>query len=157
MKEIQLTQGKIAIIDDEDYEFLSQWKWCYYKTGYAIRSAYNKETKRRYSILMHRVIMHTPDGMDTDHINHNTLDNRKSNLRICTHSQNQMNKHKQSNNTSGHTGVSWHKRNHQWQAQIKLNGKYISLGFHDDIDEAIDAYDMKARELFGEFAEVIGE
>jgi hypothetical protein len=154
MKEIKLTKGKFALVDDEDYEYLSQWKW-YCSHGYAVRDGWI-EGKRKH-ICMHRLIANTPEDMETDHINRNRLDNRHCNLRNCTSHQNSMNRKIYCNNKSGYKGVYWSKAMHEWVAQICFNRKNIYLGSFDDIDEAIDIYDMKARELFGEFAEVIGE
>lgn len=107
MKKIKLTQGKYAIVDDEDFEWLNQWKWCYCK--YVIRDIIlNKKNKRIY---MHRLIMNTPEKMQTDHINGNKLDNRRNNLRICTQSQNNMNRKISKLNTSGYRGIYWDKDN----------------------------------------------
>jgi hypothetical protein len=149
MKEIPLTQGKVAIVDDEDYEYLNQWKWCVTDTGYAIRQASRPSKK---GIRMHRVIMQTPDGMDTDHINGNKLDNRRCNLRICTRSQNLQNSLAHSNNTSGRKGVSWSTLHQKWVAQIKTNTGYHYLGLFSDIADAVKTYDVAARKYFMEFA-----
>ena len=93
MKTIQLTQGQFALVDDEDYDFLMQWKWQAHKdksTYYATRVEYGKNIKK--GIKMHRVIMNTPRNMETDHKDRNGLNNQKYNLRICTRGQNQTNK-----------------------------------------------------------------
>jgi len=150
MKEIPLTQGKVAIVDDEDFELLSQWKWHYSSAGYATR-AIQANGKKRF-ILMHRLIMNTPVGMETDHINHNGLDNRKSNMRICTLAQNHLNILKNKRNTSGFKGVSWEENRNAWRACIELNGKGTKLGRFKSPQDAARAYDKAARELFGEFA-----
>ena len=95
MKKIELTQGKFALVDDEDFEWLNQWKWYANHLGYTwyvVRSVrYDNEVK---AILMHRSILNAKIGEEIDHINHNGLDNRKKNLRICTRSQNNMNRNK---------------------------------------------------------------
>ena len=148
MKEIELTQGKVAIVDDEDFEYISQWKWCYTinqksRSGYAIR---------RPGILMHRVINKTPPGMQTDHINGNGLDNRKENLRSCTRTQNKANVKMNRNNKSGYKGVSREKKRKTWRAHIRIGGKGRALGRFDILEEAARAYDRAAREKFGEFA-----
>ena len=91
-KKIELSKGKCALVDNEDYERLMQYKWCASKTKigyYSIRKDYTSGKQK--TILMHRIIMDCPKGMIVDHINHNALDNRKENLRICTNSQNLMN------------------------------------------------------------------
>lgn len=121
MKEINLTQGKKAIVDDDMYEYLSQWKWCY-SHGYAIRQS-SRVNGKQHTIWMHRQIMATPKGMETDHIDRNKLNNQYHNLRICTRSQNTMNTGVHVDNTSGFKGVTWHKRKLGWQAQIRVNGK----------------------------------
>jgi flagellar basal body rod protein FlgC len=101
---------------------------------------------------MHRLIMNTPDGMDTDHINSNGLDNRRQNLRICTHAENLANRKKQISNTSGYKGVSWDKSCKKWAANISICGKYKKLGRFTDLVEAARAYDAAAKEVYGEFA-----
>ena len=90
--------------------------------------------------------------MHVDHINGNPLDNRKSNLRICTNAENQRNRGVNKNNTSGYKGVCWAKQNKKWKARIKHNGKLIHLGYYKDKEEAARAYDKKAKELHGEYA-----
>jgi hypothetical protein len=148
MKNISLTQGKFAMVDDEDYEYLNRHKW-YFEKGYAAR----KEGVIRGKITyMHRVIMQTPDGMDTDHINGNKLDNRRENLRVCTHAQNTRNRNYQINNTSGYKGVSFDKSRNKWHVAIKVNGLHINKGRYDTVEEAARAYDEAARYYFGEYA-----
>lgn len=127
MKLIQLTQGKSAIVDDADFEWLNQWKWRY-THGYARRAHY-VDSRRVGDIHMHRLVNNTPDGgFDTDHINRNKLDNRRSNLRTATRSQNNFNTPAPMNNTSGVKGVWWSKQWKRWYAQIRVNGKTHSLG-----------------------------
>ena len=109
MKEIQLTQGKVALVDDEDYEYLNQWKWYAneWKGGklYAVRNVRKNKQYIGYE-SMHRLLSSNKDKkLVTDHINGNTLDNRKSNLRICTISENTKNRQIQKNNKSGFKGV----------------------------------------------------
>jgi hypothetical protein len=161
MKEIKLTQNQVALVDDQDYEYLSQWGWyCnwnrYTQSFYADR---NKRTGlKSQHVRMHRVIMEMILGRKLnskehiDHINHNTLDNTRENLRIATKSQNGANRGKQMNNTSGYKGVYWHKGVGKWIAQIKVDGKIIYLGlFESKIDAAI-VYNQAATEYFGEYA-----
>ena len=152
MKTIELTQGKVTIVDDDDFERLNQWKWRYNTNGYAIRSISRKPGKR--TIRMHREIIGTPDGMETDHINCNKLDNRKENLRFCNRSQNEANRFKYNNNTSGRKGICWNKDRQKWVAQIQVNGKGVYLGRFTDIEDAAKAYEKAATEYFGEFARV---
>jgi hypothetical protein len=147
MKEIQLTQGKITEVDDDDYEYISGWKW-HYSGGYAVRSA--GIWPFQHKVFMHRVIMNTPDGMDTDHKDLNRLNNKKENLRNCTRSENRHNQKISKNNTSGYKGVCWNGRG--WLAQIKSNGKKINLGTWKTKEDAAMAYDEAAKKYFGEFA-----
>ena len=128
MKKIKLNCGKYTLVDDEDFEWLSQWKWHLTgKMGYVVRSAKGK------NIYLHRLVNKTPDGLQTDHINTNPLDNRRKNLRIATSSLNNINKKMQSNNTSGIRGVSWDKFKKKWKARIWFNNKTITLGNCDNI------------------------
>ena len=115
MREIKLTQGKVALVDNEDFEWLNQWRW-YFDNGYAAR--------RSKKILMHRVIMQAKKGQLVDHIDHNTLDNRKQNLRIATRSQNNMNAYIRKDSKSKFKGVSLH-TNGKWQATIR--NQYLGL------------------------------
>ncbi len=148
IRPIPLNDGKIAIIDEADYELVRQYKWhCYDR--YVICSPHGKE---RTTISMHRLIMKPPAGFVVDHINQNKLDNRRSNLRICTQSQNKANCFKSANNKSGIKGVSWNKSTRKWQTSIRNNRKHIFIGQFKDIHEASQAYAKKAREIFGEFA-----
>ena len=145
-KQIPLTQSKFAIVDDEDFEYLNQWKWYVHKNGnnfYAVRGF----PKR---IQMHRVVMNTSDGIEVDHIDGNGLNNTRSNLRNCTHVQNMQNRKKNSDNTSGYKGVDWH--NEKWRAQITINKKIVFLGYFSSIEDAAHAYDTAAKEGHGNFA-----
>lgn len=155
MKQISLTQGKFAQVDDEDYDYLNQWKWCANKKPnenyYAVRRAsiLQGETKE---IRMHRIIMKTPDGMECDHINHNGIDNQKSNLRNCTHGQNMKNRTSAKNASSKYLGVYWYKVNKKWRATISINGKVTHLGTFKTEIEAAKAYNIMAEKHYGEFA-----
>lgn len=145
MKTIPLTQGKFAIVDDEDYPELSKYKW-YIARGYAVRGFKGK------TIFMHKNILNTPNGFQTDHINHNGLDNKRCNLRICTASQNQQNRQHRPDGSSKYKGVWWDKVRKKWKSQIKHNNCMIYLGYFISEKEAAKMYDIKAIELFGEFA-----
>jgi len=147
-KSIPLSQGKFALVDDDMFDYLMQWKWSY-RHGYAYRK---KGMPSRDNIHMHRVIMNTPDGMQTDHINGDGLDNRRANLRICTDVENKRNKGLISSNTSGYKGVSWNAPRKQYQAYIKVNNKVIFLGRYPEPESAGHAYDEAAKKYFGEFA-----
>lgn len=135
MKLIQLTQGKSTIVDNEDFNFLNQWKWYLNSSGYAVRDIVRKNKKE--CILMHRFLNNTPVGFFTDHINRDRLDNRKENLRTVTASQNLHNRPAQRNNTSGIKGVSWHKGAKKWRAWIQIERKPIHLGLYKDKTDAI--------------------
>ena len=137
-----------VLIDNDDYEYLNQWKWTR-SQRYAVRRDY----KTGKIVTMHRVIMNTPKDMDTDHINNNPLDNRKCNLRICTTSQNLQNQRPQKRKTSSlFKGVSYDKHRSKWRAYIKHNSVNIHLGRFKTEIEAAKAYNEKALEIFGEYA-----
>lgn len=154
MKKIKLTQNKHALVDDEDYEYLNQWKWQVVNmkdTFYAHRKIWLKREKRYKTICMHRIIMNAPNGRVVDHINHNSLDNQRENLRICTQSQNLGNSRLRSDNKSGIKGVYWSKNRNKWVAQIRINSKSKYLGIFTDINVAKNVYEKEAKQHFGEF------
>lgn len=148
MKEIPLSQGKVALVDDADYDRLvAMGKWHLGGHGYAVRSLYFKKPcgKKSYRhILMHRVIMDCPDGMVVDHINCNPLDNRKANLRICSHAENTRNQKIPKNNSSGFKGVHWRKDVRKWRSRIRLDGKLKYLGLFDCPMQAARCYNNAA-------------
>jgi hypothetical protein len=148
MKSIPLTQGKVTIVDDEDYEWLSQFKWRFNIRGYATRYI---TRPRKVELKMHREIMHTPEGKETDHINGDGLDNRKINLRNCSHAENMHNCRKYKTNTSGYKGVSFRADKKRWIACIKVGNKKKQFS-RATREEAAQAYDMAARIYYGEFA-----
>jgi hypothetical protein len=153
MKEIVLTNGKIALVDDEDFEELSEIKWYFRKEGYAVGNLPSPKKGVYPKQLMHRHIMSAKKGQQIDHINGNKLDNRKCNLRIADASLNQANSKLRSTNTTGYRGVQYKKdRKKCWYATIKHNYKVICLGYFETKKEAGLAYNEKAKELFGEFA-----
>lgn len=157
MREIELTKGQVAIVDDEDYEWLNQWDWYAQKTGknfYAVRKPWIQATQNCAKLyLMHREILKPEKNLVVDHINKNTLDNRRSNIRICTQSENLMN----IETKSGHKGVFCQKRKltKKWEANIYKNRIKYYLGCFETKEEALDAYRKKAKELYGEFGEVL--
>lgn len=143
---IPLTDGKVCKIDEEDYEWVKQFSWRLCR-GYASRDP-GKRRGIRY-IALHREIMKTPTGMYTDHINRDPLDNRKSNLRICTQSENQANRTVSRNNKLGIKGVIFSKN--RFVASVKFQGKRKSLGSFKTVEEATLAYNEGAKKLHGEF------
>lgn len=153
MKSIPLTQGQFALVDDEDFEYLNQFRWRAQwnngtKTYYATR--HTQVNYKRKTIHMHREVAHTPDKMDCDHRDGNTLNNTVANLRNCTRAQNTMNKKIHSNNKSGYKGVS--QRGSKWRAQLSVGGvKMLNKTFLTK-QEAAKAYDEVASIYFGEFA-----
>lgn len=148
-KHISLGHGRYTTVDDEDYEFLSRWKWCYQPRGYGYAA---RSSGRSKTFHMHRVIMNAPKGLEVDHINGDGLDNRRSNLRLCTKAQNQYNQRPKCRGTSQFKGVSWKTTANRWVAQIQVNGRKLFLGYFQNETEAAQAYDQAARQLFGEFA-----
>lgn len=152
MKRIPLTKGFGAIIDDEDLELVNKWKWCY-AHGYAVRSGgYQSDGRKKRLIYMHRVIAGCMLYQKADHVNRNRLDNRRSNLRICTQAQNLANQGARPGNSSGYKGVSWDKLAGKWKAQICKNYKRKYLGNFVLLEDAVKAYNDAAKEHFGEFA-----
>lgn len=155
MKKISLTQGKVALVDDKDFEFLSKFKWYARKNGrtyYATRNSRQVNKVRTAQIQMHKVIMgETPCGKEIDHIDGNGLNNKRVNLRFATKTENNRNCLIRKDNTSGHKGVYWDKNSRKWKAQVGYNKKVLSLGRFDSIEEAIKTYQNFVKENFGEF------
>ena len=151
---IPLTQGLYALVDGEDYNRLNQWKWYANKIGntyYAMRSQWLKTKKYYLFILMHQQIVGGKKEKEIDHINHNGLDNRRFNLRFCSHTQNLQNSISKKG-TSKYKGVSWHTKRKHWVARICINGKHIYLGSSKGEERAAALYDQAAQKHFGEFA-----
>lgn len=148
MKKIQLTQNKYTLVDDEDYDYLNQFNWYAHKSkNYwsAIRMS------KRKIIIMHRVIMNCPDDKLVDHINHNSLDNRKENLRICNRKENARNSRLSKRNTSGIKGVSWNSDIKKWVSSIRINGKNTVLGRFKSLKSAKNAYEKVGLKYHKEF------
>lgn len=156
VKELLLTQGFVAVVDDDDYEYLSQWKWLAINNRQR-RKVYAGRTKwlgngKKTTVLMHREILGFPPGKEIDHIDGDGLHNTKGNLRVCSTSENGRNRSFQRNNTSGFKGVFWRKKSKKWEAAINIAGKTRYLGKFSSAEEAARAYDATARELHGEYA-----
>ena len=130
-----------ALIDLDDIDKVRKHKWRLKDNDYVCSG----------SILLHRFIMNPGDDMVVDHINHDKLDNRKDNLRICTQQENSMNKSKHINNTSGVVGVHWNKERNKWRATIMVNYRQIHIGYYDNIEDAIEARIDAEIEYFGEY------
>ena len=148
--------GLVALIDDENYELVNKYRWNPYwyksvQTFYARGHIPGKGASKRPYIRMHRHIMNVQQSEQVDHKDHDGLNNQKSNLRICTSTQNHANmrKHK---GVSKFKGVTWDRQRRKWRAAIKLNLKSIHLGAFNNETEAAKAYDKKAFELHGEYA-----
>ena len=152
-KTIGLTQGFETIVDDQDFEWLSKSKW-YTKRGRKLFYARHKERGKKHQkeVLMHRLILNAPQGMQVDHINGDGLDNRRSNLRLATNSQNLKNQGPHKDNCSGFKGVYWDKRAHKWRAQIRTDGKKTGLGYFTLKEDAARAYNDAASKAHGTFA-----
>ena len=160
---ISITRGMEVIVDADVFDEINQYKWYAQKCGkyfYAARDTprggktgvKTGEGKGKHpAILMHRKILNAPAGMEVDHISGNTLDNRKCNLRLCTHQQNRMNS-VGLNKSSKYKGVNWHKQAKKWRVEIGFGGKRYYIGLFDDEKLAAEAYNIKAQSLFKEFA-----
>jgi len=156
MKEIPLTQGRVALVDDEDYEWLNQWKWCAYKhryTFYAHRCVWNKGKK--ITMKMHREILGLilKDGKVGDHKDRNGLNNQKDNLRIVNNSLNGYNCKMQTSNTSGYRGVNHCEKQYgYWRVRIGVNRQRIECGMFKNILDAAKVYDKAAIKYYGDNA-----
>jgi hypothetical protein len=150
MKEIKLSKG-FALVDDEDFCFLNKWKWCNVR-GYAERKTI--KNGKNFHVRMHRLILGLKNtkNVEVDHIDRNRSNNQKSNLRICTVSQNHANAIIQKRNKSGFKGVIWRKRAKKWEAQIGVNKKKVYLGIFSDINKAAIAYNDAALKFYGNFS-----
>ena len=148
MKKIKLygrnSDNDFAIVDDDI--ILPKGRWNLSNNGYAVKKIGGRQ------MGMHRFIMQTPEGLDTDHLNGKKLDNRRVNLRICSKSHNYQRKVLQKNNTSGFRGVSWFKPTKQWVSIIGHKGKNICIGYYDNVNLAAKSYNRMAKKLYGKYA-----
>ena len=147
VKEVELTNtNKVALVDDEDFQLASQYTW-WYNDGYV------RSEKNNIGVKIHRLVTGVTDPtIEVDHKNHDTFDNQKTNLRVCTRQQNQFNKLPLKNSSSKYKGVFWHKATSKWMVSITCDGHTLYLGLYNAEEEAACVYDDKAREMFGEFA-----
>lgn len=150
MKEVNLTNGLKALVDDEDYERVIKYRWRAVKSLYTFYAHSGCHQNNNVEDLASYVKGTPPKGMTYDHIDGNGLNNQKENLRLATKSQNQANARKRKDNTSGFKGVIPSGR--KWRAQISYLGNKICIGTFLTAEEAAKGYDIKAKELFGEFA-----
>lgn len=155
MAEIKLTRNQFAIVDDNLFDYLNQWKWHCTSRFYAMRTEIINGKK--HGVLMHRFIMNAPDNKEVDHINHNTLDNRKCNLRLCDRKENEHNRSKTHelnprSYTSKYKGVAINKQNNLYEAKIIKDSKKFFIGYFENEEVAANAYNDYAQTLFGEFA-----
>jgi hypothetical protein len=154
-RRIKLTRGKYAIVDVEDFERLNKYKWHCTHCGYAKTAVPNKSDKgpRQIPVSMHKLICPAPDGMIIDHINRNSLDNRKANLRAATQKQNVWNrKFKRTKGRTRYNGIRWDKNKEKWQVRLTINGRRESFGYYADEIEAAKAFDRVAKKYRGEYA-----
>lgn len=152
---IPISRGRVALVDDDDYEWLSEHRWYAFSGfGHEYAGRFDGPNHHRHTnrplLLMHRVIAGAGPEMLVDHINHDGLDNRRSNLRICTKSQNCIHRAGKSRSKSGYWGVRFRRR--AWDGYIRVNGKFLCLGQFQTAEDAARAVDAAAREYHGEFA-----
>ena len=151
--EIKLASGKgVALVDFADYGLVSRYNWSYRYNTHDKSKGYAQSWINGKTVSMHRMIMHAQKGQEIDHINGNGLDNRRDNLRFCTHAENARNG-KQRANTSGYRGVYWNKRQGNWQVQIRnAEGRLRWLGNFINVYDAAQAYNFAACIYHGKFA-----
>jgi hypothetical protein len=154
MKEISLTRGLFALVDDIDYEWLSRHKWCIAPGGYAVRGVPRAEHKEKGTLIyMHREILGLGygDKRKADHRDVNRLNNKRENLRVCTQAQNTRNRPIGRDNTSGFKGVSFQAETRKWRASISVNNKGRHLGLFDTPEAAHAAYCEASKKYHGDF------
>lgn len=143
-------QFDFALVDDDIYDYLNQWRWHGDSKGYVIRRV--RKGGKKLVVQMHREVMKTPEGMVTDHIDGNRYDNRRENLRVCTDGENKRNRGRAVNNPTPYKGAYWQKQIGRWYSRIQVDNKSIYLGTFGTPEEAAMAYDRAALRYHGEFA-----
>ncbi len=154
MKTIPLTHGKLAIVDDRDFEMVSRHKWSAHKSGknwYASTNVPNGSGRQR-TVKMHQLIKPAPPGLERDHRDGNGLNNRRKNLRVCRHANNCRNQSVSASSRSGVKGVDFHKNSGKWRARITVNWKVQHIGYFETRNAARDAYNTAAKKLHLSFA-----
>jgi hypothetical protein len=157
MKRIKLNLNKFALVDDSDFLLVKDFKWYFNPYKNSVSAKMEKGIKNRRRIYLHRLIINPKKGMEVDHINGNGCDNRRKNLRICTHSENLKNQKIRINNTCGFKGAYYMKsgkRPRRWMAAITVNGKQKYLGYFSSAVEAGRAYNIAAAKYFKSFAAI---
>ena len=159
MIEIKLTQNKVTIIDDDDLSIVSCYKWCLESRGkhlkfWYARANFRLPDGRNTSIYMHRLLMNPRPGLVVDHIDGDSLNNTRANLRVCTRSENAKNRFKRPGTSSRYKGVTWNKMERKWKVQITNEYRAIPLGTFDDEGDAARSYNAAAIKLYGEFASI---
>ncbi len=156
MKKINLSKGnrwnkiqsdKFTLIDNNDFDRINKSRW-------HIANGYAEAWINGQKIYLHRFLTTCPKEKEVDHINGNKLDNRRENLRICTHSENMHNNFKLITNKSGFKGVSWNKKYNKWESRIFFKNKQLFIGFFKNKLHATMAYDLWAKELYKDFAQL---
>lgn len=151
MKTIELTKGRCTLVDDDMFDYLIQWSWfCSYQ-GYAGRT---DRTGKQKTVLMHKVILPVPEGFEVDHINGDSLDNRRENLRACRSHENQKNRSLNPRNTSGYPGVDFNTYWKKYRARVFNKGKHINLGWFKTFEEAVEARKKGVQKVYKEYAPI---
>jgi hypothetical protein len=152
MKYLQLKCGSLAMVDDEDFQSLSQYSWSICKKG---RTSYAIRWNKGKRVRMHRDILQAKEGDIVDHKDGNGLNNTKGNIRLCSHTENMRNQFKRRVGVSSRfKGVSFHKTKNRWESSIGINSKHVYLGRFNDENAAARAYNAAATKYFGEFAQL---
>jgi hypothetical protein len=143
LRELAISSTKFenlyALVSDEDFEFLSSMKWYVNNHGYVYTSAWSRTIKKPIITKLHRLVTNAPNGLEVDHINRDKLDNRRENLRLCSHAENMRNRSVQKNNKTGYKGITYSKERNKWQVHVYPNGRARAVGRFKDFDLAVVA------------------